>query len=103
MELRAKLQTLLVLKQLTAAQHGDQRVTLADGRQLPRELVEVGDEILVKPGASVPVDGTLLGTEPVSVDESLLTGESKGILKNPGDTLYTEVARKKRPCFRPQM
>jgi len=48
--------------------------------------VEVGDIILVKPGEKMPVDGEVIeGT--TSVDESMLTGESIPVEKNPGDKI----------------
>ncbi|WP_183128205.1 heavy metal translocating P-type ATPase [Clostridium autoethanogenum] len=46
--------------------------------------VEVGDIIVVKPGEKIPVDGEV--TEGItSVDESMLTGESIPVEKNPSD------------------
>ncbi len=46
--------------------------------------VEVGDILLVKPGESVPVDGTVTdGT--TAIDESMLTGESLPVKKSKGD------------------
>lgn len=48
------------------------------------EEINVGDELVVKPGGElVPVDG-LVKTGTSTVDESSLTGESKPIEKNPG-------------------
>lgn len=48
--------------------------------------VEVGDIIIVKPGEKIPVDGEVVeGT--TSVDESMLTGESIPVEKNPGDKI----------------
>ena len=38
--------------------------------------VEIGDQILVKPGEVVPVDGTVVG-ETAVLDESALTGEAR--------------------------
>ncbi|MCE0485249.1 heavy metal translocating P-type ATPase [Ornithinimicrobium sediminis] len=48
----------------------------ADGtlQQVPVEEVEVGDELLVRPGEVVPTDGDLVSAEG-SFDESSLTGE----------------------------
>ena len=46
--------------------------------------VNVGDRLLVKPGESIPVDGTVRsGTS--AVDESMVTGESMPAERRPGD------------------
>ena len=56
--------------------HGIITVKVADLRP--------GDRVLVKPGEKVPVDGVIIeGTS--SMNESLLTGESKPVSKHPGD------------------
>src|SRR5580700_6114012 len=45
--------------------------------------LRVGDIVLVRPGARVPADGTVVeGT--ADVDESMITGESKTVPKGPG-------------------
>lgn len=46
--------------------------------------LEVGDHVRVKPGESVPVDGTIVEGE-TAVDESVATGESVPVDKKPGD------------------
>lgn len=46
-----------------------------------------GDTVIVRPGESVPVDGTVIGGAS-SVDESMLTGESMPVSKNAGDSVY---------------
>jgi Cd2+/Zn2+-exporting ATPase len=47
--------------------------------------VQIGDELLVKPGELFPVDGVV--TEgATSADESALTGEAIPVVKQPGDT-----------------
>jgi Cu2+-exporting ATPase len=46
------------------------------------ELAE-GDVVLVRPGASVPADGEVVSGES-SVDESMITGESRSVDKEPG-------------------
>jgi Cu+-exporting ATPase len=57
-------------------------------REIPIEEVGVGDIIIVKPGAKIPVDGTV--TEGyTSIDESMLTGESMPADKQAGDPVYT--------------
>ncbi|HHV98751.1 MAG TPA: heavy metal translocating P-type ATPase [Clostridiaceae bacterium] len=59
-----------------------------DGKEMtiPIDEVEVGDIILVKPGERIPVDGEVIEGR-TSVDESMLTGESIPVEKNPGDTV----------------
>ena len=48
------------------------------------DQLKIGDKVLVKPGEKVPVDGTVVeGTS--SVNESMLTGESKPVTKKPGN------------------
>ena len=61
---------------------------LRDGKQvtLPVAEVAVGDLFLVRPGESIPVDGTV--TEGVSsVNEAALTGESMPVDKFPGSSV----------------
>ncbi|MDY9926619.1 heavy metal translocating P-type ATPase [Methanosarcina sp.] len=51
---------------------------------VPVDQLKIGDRVLVKPGEKVPVDGTVIeGTS--TVNESMLTGESKPVTKNPGN------------------
>lgn len=53
-------------------------------QEISIEQVVVGDVIRVKPGAKIPVDGKVQsGTS--SLDESMVTGESIPVEKNPGD------------------
>ena len=47
------------------------------------EAVGVGDELIVRPGESVPADGVILAGH-TAIDESLLTGESMPVEKAPG-------------------
>lgn len=55
------------------------------------ETVEVsqlraGDRVLIRPGASIPADGLVAEGES-SVNESMITGESRPLDKKPGDTV----------------
>jgi len=53
---------------------------------LPASQLVVGDQLLVRPGDSIPADGTLVDGV-TTVDEALLTGEAEPRRKSPGDTL----------------
>lgn len=48
------------------------------------EQLSIGDRVLVKSGEKVPIDGVVVNGE-TTVDESLLTGESKPVSKTIGD------------------
>ena len=53
--------------------------------EVPIEAVRVDDQVRVRPGETIPVDGVV--TEGASaVDESMVTGESLPVEKAPGDT-----------------
>ena len=53
---------------------------------LPIGLLRVGDEVRVRPGERVPIDGEVIEGRS-HVDESMLTGESLPASKQPGDML----------------
>ena len=63
----------------------DTAVLLVDGeqREVPVGSVKIGDWLLVKPGSKVPLDGVVVEGH-TSVDESMLTGESIPVEKEPG-------------------
>lgn len=54
--------------------------------EFPLDQVVTGDVIVVKPGAKIPVDGTVADGESY-VDESMITGEPVPVVKRPGDTV----------------
>ena len=63
-----------------------ERVTANATEEVPIDELRVGDVVLVRPGARVPADGAVIdGT--ADVDESLLTGESRAVTKQPGDSV----------------
>jgi Cu+-exporting ATPase len=85
MEARAKRRTAAALRGLAALQPRSARVaTDAGARDVPVEDLRGGDEILVRPGERVPVDGVVIDGGS-AVDESMLTGEPMPVRKGPGD------------------
>jgi P-type Cu2+ transporter len=63
-----------------------ERITADGTEEVPIRAIAVGDVVLVRPGARVPVDGTV-SDGMADVDESLITGESKAVAKEPGDSV----------------
>jgi P-type Cu2+ transporter len=60
------------------------RVRNGEVEEVPVEALQVGDLVLVRPGASIPADGVVVDGES-EVNESLITGESRPVKKVPGD------------------
>jgi Cu2+-exporting ATPase len=60
-------------------------LVIRDGAEveIPTADVVVGDLLLIRPGARIPVDGTVVEGES-EVDESMVTGESLPVAKRPG-------------------
>src|SRR5205809_6890778 len=54
--------------------------------EAPIEQVQIGNELLVKPGELFPVDGVMIEGA-TSADESALTGESIPVVKQIGDVV----------------
>jgi Cu+-exporting ATPase len=84
LEARAKRQTTEAIRALQALRPTIARVRL-DGvdRDLPIEAIRVGDLVVIRPGERVPVDGEVVEGES-QIDESMLTGESLPVDKQPG-------------------
>ena len=72
-----------------------QATVLRAGKELRIAIddVRVGDKIIIKPGESIPVDGTIIeGTS--SIDESMLTGESMPVEKHKGSQVFGGTVNK---------
>ena len=67
----------------------NQATLLVDGEEriVESSSLIVGDVVLVRPGESVPADGTVIEGSS-SVNESMLTGESAPVKKERGDLVY---------------
>jgi Cu+-exporting ATPase len=61
-------------------------IRIRDGveKEVPVSLLSPGDEVRVRPGDSVPVDGIVVSGES-HIDESMLTGESMPVHKQQGE------------------
>ena len=85
LELRARERTgsairaLLKLAPKTARRIRDN----GDDEEVALEMVHLGDRLRVRPGDSLPVDGVVLDGKS-AVDESMVTGESMPVEKEPG-------------------
>ncbi|MEO8953206.1 MAG: heavy metal translocating P-type ATPase [Ktedonobacteraceae bacterium] len=87
LEARAKGQTSEAIKKLSGLQAHTAHVLRAENEvELPIEQVQVGDELIVRPGEKIPVDGAVLSGSS-SVDESMITGESIPVEKVEGELL----------------
>ncbi|MBI3155574.1 MAG: heavy metal translocating P-type ATPase [Burkholderiales bacterium] len=92
LESRAKRQTLAALDRLRRLRPERVRVRVVqpDGTQheVDRALAELraGDEAVVRPGERIPADGIVVEGR-THVDESLLTGESLPVAREPGQAV----------------
>ncbi len=85
LEARAKGKTSEAIKRLIQLQPKTARVIRGGAEiDLPISEVQVGDQIRLRPGEKVPVDGKVVSGE-TSIDESMVTGESIPVYKHTGD------------------
>ncbi|MBD2746066.1 heavy metal translocating P-type ATPase [Microvirga sp. BT688] len=85
LELKARDQTSGAIRALLDLTPKTARRLSADGvdEEIALDAVGVGDRLRVRPGEKVPVDGEVLEGR-CSVDESMVTGESMPVTKEPG-------------------
>jgi Cu+-exporting ATPase len=86
-EARAKHRTGAAIRRL-AGLRPDRATVFRNGHEVEIPIGEVlaGDQLLVRPGQRIPVDGLVLeGTS--AVDESMLTGEPLPVMRAPGDEI----------------
>jgi Cu+-exporting ATPase len=89
LEARARGRTSEAIRRLVALAPRTARV-LRDGHDVdvPTSDVVVGDLVRIRPGERVPVDGEVVEGAS-TVDESMLTGESMPVTKEPGATVFS--------------
>jgi len=85
LEARSKARASDALRELLRME-ADEATVLRDGEEVtvPVSDVAVGDRLKVRPGERIPTDGVVREGES-AVDESMLTGESVPVEKEPGD------------------
>lgn len=83
-----KKKTGKALQELTKLQVKEAEVITKKGLVLtPIEQVEVDDIVIVKIGEKIPLDGIIIEGE-TSIDESLISGESRTVKKSKDDYVY---------------
>jgi Cu+-exporting ATPase len=94
LEARAKGQTSEAIRRLIGLRPNTARV-IRDGTEIdvPIDSVVLDDIILVRPGEKIPVDGEVIEGYS-SLDESMLTGESMPVDKQPGQPVYGATLNK---------
>ena len=76
------------LEQLAKLMPANAHKIMSDGsvKDVPLSELAIGDQVIVKPGEKIPADGSVISGE-TSVNESMLTGESKPVTKSVGATV----------------
>lgn len=86
-EMRSVMGASRALEALVKLMPSDAHLLLEGGRtqDVPLDSLTVGAKVVVKPGEKIPADGKVIEGKS-SVNESMLTGESKPVSKGPGQT-----------------
>jgi len=88
LEMKSVMGASRALESLARLMPLDAHVIMLDGTVMdhPVAHLAIGDRVLVKPGEKIPVDGRVEGGAS-SVNEAMLTGESRPVDKKPGDAV----------------
>jgi P-type Cu2+ transporter len=84
-EMKSVMGASKVLEELARLMPSDAHKLMPDGsiKNVPLSELLVNDSVLIKPGEKIPTDGIVVDGE-TSVNEAMLTGESKPVYKNVG-------------------
>lgn len=84
-EMRSVMGASKALEELARLMPSVAHKKMPDGMEMdvPLDEVATGDTVIVKPGEKMPADGKVISGQ-TSVNESMLTGESKPVSKSPG-------------------
>ncbi len=96
LEERAKSNTSSAIKKLIGLQPKTVRVVQSDGSEIEISISQVrkDDQIVVKPGDKIPVDGVVISGSSF-VNESTITGESLPVEKEKGAKVYAGTLNQK--------
>ncbi len=85
-EMKSVLGASRALEELAKLMPSDAHKIMPDGsiQDVPLSELQPGDRVLVKPGEKIPADGAVIDGQ-TSVNEAMLTGESKPVSKKTGD------------------
>ena len=94
LEARAKGKTSTAIEKLMDLAP-KQATVLRDGKEtvIPVEELAVGDEMIIRPGESIPADG-IISEGSTSIDEAAITGESIPVEKQQGDSVTSATINK---------
>jgi Cu2+-exporting ATPase len=86
LEMKSVMGASSALEELAQLMPAEAHKVTSDGgtTDVPLHELQVRDRVLVKPGEKIPVDGKVIEGE-TSVNEAMLTGESKPVPKQSGD------------------
>ncbi|MFO7964053.1 MAG: copper-translocating P-type ATPase [Desulfobacterales bacterium] len=87
-EMRSVMGASRALEELAKLMPSDAHKVMPDGstQDVSIEEIQAGDRVLIKPGEKIPVDAEVVEGES-SVNEAMLTGESRPVDKTAGDKL----------------
>lgn len=96
LEERAKGNTTTAIKKLMGLQPSSALVAMPDGTQkeIPIKEINIGNEIIVRPGEKIPVDGIVTSGNSY-IDESMLNGEPIPSLKEEGSEVFAGTINQK--------
>jgi Cu2+-exporting ATPase len=85
-EMKSVMGASRALEELARLMPSEAHLVQPDGstRDVPLDEIKSGDRVLIKPGEKVPADGQVVNGA-TSVNEAMLTGESKPVEKKGGD------------------
>ena len=96
LEEKAKSNTTAAIKKLMGLQPKTVTLLMENNqtKEIPVSQVKLNDELLVKPGEKIPVDGLVTGGDSY-VDESMITGEPMAVEKKTGEKVFAGTINQK--------